>query len=218
MKPVTTLITALLLLAGSAAAAAPEPGQETGASLEPAAGRFLVARRGMHGPYFSRTVIYLIQHNSAGTLGVIVNRPLGLTAAEVLPDMHAVELDDYPVYIGGPVNPHIMVLLFRGDYQTELAQRVHDDIYASSDSAMLAQLVLDRKPVSELRMFAGQTGWSVGQLAEELEQDDWYVTEGDPDALFSDDTVNLWEKLINRLDPLGILVLRQGGPDTDARL
>jgi len=214
MKPITTIFTALLLLAGSAAGAAPVP--DTTGTLEPAAGRFLVARRSLHGPYFGRTVIYLIQHDTTGTLGVVVNRPLGMSAADVLPDMHVVELGAYPVYSGGPVNPHIMVMLIRGEYRTELAQHIRGDVYASSDSAMLTQLVQARKPVSELRLFAGQTGWAPGQLEQEIKADDWYVTEGDPDAVFSGDAVSLWEKMINRLDPLGIMVMQPAAPDGTA--
>jgi putative transcriptional regulator len=204
MKPITVLLALLLLLAGRTVPAGdPAPG-----TLEPAAGRFLVAQRNLYAPFFTRTVIYLIQHNSAGTVGVIVNRPLGKTAAEVLPDRQYPVLDSYPVYQGGPVNSGIMLMLFRGHYLTDLAQHVSHDIYASSDSAMLAQLMLAHKPVSELRMFAGQAGWLPGQLAAELARDDWYVTEGDPDALFADDTHDLWRTLIDRLDPQGILVQR----------
>jgi putative transcriptional regulator len=204
MKPITVTLALLLLLAGHSAPA----GDSATGRLEPAAGRFLVAQRNLYAPFFTRSVIYLIQHNSAGTVGVIVNRPLGKTAAEVLPDRQFPVLDTYPVYQGGPVNTRVMLLLFRGHYQTELAQHVSHDIYASSDNAMLAQLMLAHKPVSELRMFAGQAGWLPGQLAAELARDDWYVTEGDPDTLFADETNDLWQTLIDRLDPQGILVQR----------
>jgi putative transcriptional regulator len=200
----------LLLFQAHLLQAAPT-GEPISGPLEPAAGRFLVARRDLYAPFFSHSVIYLLQHNSAGTVGVIVNRPLGKTAAELLPDLQDQGLGSYPVFNGGPVNPRIMVLLFRGDYQQEPALHVSDDVYASSDSAMLAQLLVARKPVNELRMFAGQAGWLPGQLSRELARDDWYVTEGDPDALFSGDTRSLWRKLIDRLDPLGMLVQQHAG-------
>jgi len=219
MTPITIMIAVLLLLTGSALGAPPSPaGAAATDALEPAAGRFLVARRGLYGPYFSRTVVYLIQHNSEGSGGVIVNRPLGKNAADVLPDMHAIELGSYPVYLGGPVNPRIMVMLFRGNYSTELALHVSDDVYASSNLAMLTQMMTARKPGSELRMFAGQASWEPGQLAREIAQGYWYVAEGDPDALFSGDADYLWNKLINRLDPQGIMVLLHGGPAGAARL
>jgi len=219
MTPITIMIAVLLFLTGSALGApSPPAGAADAGALEPAAGRFLVARRGLYGPYFTRTVIYLIQHNSEGSVGVIVNRPLGKNVADVLPDMHAIELGSYPVYNGGPVNPRIMVMLFRGNYSTELALHVSDDVYASSNLAMLTQMMTTRKPGSELRMFAGQANWVPDQLAREIAQGYWYVTEGDPDALFSNDADYLWNKLINRLDPQGIIVLQHSGPADAARL
>jgi len=216
MKPITCVIAAFLL-AGNALCAAPADTAAAG-TLEPAAGRFLVASRGLYGPYFSKSVIYVLQHNSTGTVGVIVNRPLGRNVAEVLPDMQTLELGGYPVYNGGPVNPRIMVMLFRGSYSTELALHVSDDVYASSNTAMLAEIKTTRKPGSELRMFAGQASWAPGQLARELGQGTWYVTEGDPDALFAGDADYLWRKLINRLDPQGIMVRQQTDLMDAARL
>ncbi|MGB5474205.1 MAG: YqgE/AlgH family protein [Gammaproteobacteria bacterium] len=207
MKLITRVIAALLL-AGNAVSAAPA-GTAAAGTLEPAAGRFLVASRGLYGPYFSKSVIYLLQHNSTGTVGLIVNRPLGRNVAEVLPDVTTFGLGGYPVYNGGPVNPNIMVMLFRGSYSTELAVHVDGDVYASSNSAILEQMMTEQKPARELRMFAGQAGWLPGQLARELVQGSWHVTDGDPDTLFAGGGNDLWIKLIDRLDPLGILVMDQ---------
>ena len=39
----------------------------------PAPGLFLVASRDLADPHFSRTVIYLVTHNDAGSLGLVVN-------------------------------------------------------------------------------------------------------------------------------------------------
>lgn len=214
MKPTMPLLALLVLLAASAAPAVSAADD----TLAPAAGRFLVAQRGLTGPYFSHSVIYLLQHDATGTLGVIVNRPLGTQAGEVLPDLQTDALGSYPVYIGGPVNPRTVVLLFRGSYPSGLALHVAADVYASSDSLVLSQMKKEQKPAHELRLFAGSAGWAPGQLARELVQGSWYVTEGDPDAIFSADTDRLWSRLIDRLDPLGILVMDRTLPAAAPRL
>lgn len=211
------LIAALLLCLGGYALAAGAADPYT-TQLAPAAGRFLVAQRGLSGGYFGRTVVYLVQHDATGTVGVIVNRPLGKKVAEVLPDTETADLGAYPVYSGGPVHRSIMVMLFRGDYRTELALHVDEDVYASSNTAMLAQMLAEHKPAHQLRLYAGQAGWAPGQLVRELERGSWYVTEGDPDALFSADADGLWSRLIERLDPPGILVLEHSTAATAARL
>jgi putative transcriptional regulator len=184
---------------------AASPADPDAPALAPAPGCFLVAQRGLYGPYFTRTVIYLLQHGKDGSVGLIVNRPLGKRVADMLPDMHSFEIGAFPVYNGGPLSPHIMVMLFRGDYQTELALPVRDGVYASSNLAMLGVMLKSHKPESELRMFAGQANWEPGQLQQELGQHAWYVLPGNPDLLFGADSTHLWQRLINQVDPVGIV-------------
>ncbi len=205
MKPITITIAVLLLLAGNACCVAAPSGYPCDGTAEPVTGCFLVADRGLYGPYFGKAVVYLIQHNTEGSVGVIINHPLGKMLADLLPELRTIDPGSYPVYKGGPVNPHIMVMLFRDDYLPELALHVSDNVYASSNMKMLMQMMQDHKPDSELRMYAGQATWGPGQLARELELGYWYVTQGDPDAVFSDNADYLWSKLINRLDPQGIM-------------
>ena len=183
------------------AAAAGLPG-----GLEPAAGRLLVAQRSQYGPYFARSVVYLLQHDADGSVGLVLNRPLNKRVEELLPELRNHKLGNFPVYFGGPVSIRVMVMLFRGNYDSELALHVDADIYASSNVGMMGQLMLENKPQTELRLFAGQANWNPGQLQQELEQDSWFVIRADPELLFAADTARLWERLINALDPAGIIV------------
>ena len=42
---------------------------------------FLIAMPAMDDPYFSRTLIYIAEHNDQGALGLIVNRPIDMDLA-----------------------------------------------------------------------------------------------------------------------------------------
>jgi putative AlgH/UPF0301 family transcriptional regulator len=42
---------------------------------------FLIAMPAMDDPYFSRSLIYIAEHNDQGALGLIVNRPIELNLA-----------------------------------------------------------------------------------------------------------------------------------------
>jgi putative transcriptional regulator len=207
MCRIFTIIAWLLVACSVMAEPSTEPGTDPTTQPEAAAGHFLVARRNLHGPYFSRTVIYLLQHDEHGTVGLVVNRPLGKRVADMLPDTHSFEIGAYPVYNGGPVSPHIMVMLFRGVYHTDKALLVSDGVYASSNLAMLGEMLMAHKPDNELRMFAGQANWQPGQLQQELESHAWYVTAGDPALLFEGDVDHLWQRLINQIDPVGIVAV-----------
>jgi putative transcriptional regulator len=197
-----------ILLAGASTVAAAPPVIPHLKELDhPVTGCFLVAQRGQYGPYFARSVVYLVEHNAHGSIGLIINQPLGKRVADVLPDLQHAEAGTYPLWFGGPLSLHIMVLLFRGQYQTDLALPIRDGVYASSNLRMLDALVKARKPASELRMYAGQADWSPGQLEQEVADQSWYVVAGDPDVLFNADS-GLWQQLINQLDPPGIVAQR----------
>jgi putative transcriptional regulator len=45
---------------------------------------FLIAMPAMADPYFSRTLVYIAEHNARGALGVIVNRPLDMRLGTLL--------------------------------------------------------------------------------------------------------------------------------------
>jgi len=176
--------------------------------LEPAAGRLLVAQRSLHGPWFAQSVVYLLQHDAHGSIGLILNRPSAKQLSDVLPEVYHHKLGSFPVYYGGPVNTQLMVLLFRGDYATDYAVPVQGDVYASSDRRMLGTLLQENKPEQELRVFAGQAGWSPGQLQQELDEQSWYVMETTAEQVFESRDAELWQHLIDRLDPVGIIVMR----------
>lgn len=179
-----------------------------GKAMEPAPGRFLVAQRGLSGPYFSRTVIYLLQHDDEGSLGLVVNRPISYSASDVLPTLEGTQVGSYTLYNGGPVGVHMMIMLVKDIPDTDLALKVIEGVYASNDKELLDRMVARQKPASELRLYIGHAGWLPGQLERELQENSWYVTDGDPAAIFSDDTTSLWQNLIDRIDPTGIMVLR----------
>src|SRR4029079_9453922 len=54
--------------------------------LPPAAHRLLIAAPSLADPEFFRTVVFLIEHDDTGTVGVIVNRPSHTPARHILPD------------------------------------------------------------------------------------------------------------------------------------
>ena len=45
---------------------------------------FLIAMPHMADPHFAQTVTYLIEHNAEGAMGLIINRPSGLSLADVI--------------------------------------------------------------------------------------------------------------------------------------
>jgi len=97
-------------------------------------------------------------------------------------------------------------MLVRSESATEGMAHVVDDVYISSDRRVLDEVLAAKKPDSELRFYIGHSGWAVGQLDFELVRGNWHVVTADTDAIFSGETDSLWNRLIERLEPMGIQV------------
>lgn len=174
---------------------------------EPAAGMFLVARRDLQDPHFSHSVIYLLEHGSEGSTGLIVNRPSEVKLSEAVSGISAQVAASHPLYFGGPVQHSQIIMLMRNARQSRLIQHIVDDIYVSADRHVMDRLLAENKPEDELHFYVGHAGWSQGQLARELRRGSWHVVEADAEAIFSSNPRTLWERLIERLEPRGLYVM-----------
>lgn len=181
-------------------------------NLQPAPGRFLVAKRSLLDPNFRETVIYLVAHDEEGTWGMVVNRRTEMRLSEVLPDIEQNEASEHRVFVGGPVELQHLVMLFKGGVEQGRVQQVSGDVYVSLDRGVLEKLLEEHTPTESLRLFAGHAGWAPGQLEAEIAEDAWYVVPGDIEAVFSRNVVFLWHHMIAQLEPDGLEVHKQPPP------
>jgi putative transcriptional regulator len=88
-------------------------GRPTGAIEQ---GKFLVARRSLRDPNFVETVVFLIEFNDDGALGVIINRPTGVRLSRLLPRVEGLGEHEEVVYFGGPVSRSQILMLFHAEH------------------------------------------------------------------------------------------------------
>ena len=67
------------------------------------AGTLLLANTDLLEPTFRRSVIYIVEHNDGGTLGVVLNRPSETAVYNVLPQWAKLASKPKTMFIGGPV-------------------------------------------------------------------------------------------------------------------
>ena len=179
----------------------------TGASTgEPERGMFLVARRALDDPNFGQSVVYLVEHGEDGTLGLIVNQSSDVSLSEAVPDIEDKQATLHVLQYGGPVGLPMILMLVRSELATEGMEHVSNGVYISSDRRVLDEVLATKKTGSEVRFYIGHSGWAAGQLDFELKRGSWHVVAAGTDAIFSDKTASLWNRLIERLEPRGIQV------------
>lgn len=67
------------------------------------AGTLLLANTDLLEPTFRRSVIYIVEHNDGGTLGVVLNRSSETAVYNVLPQWAKLTAKPKTMFIGGPV-------------------------------------------------------------------------------------------------------------------
>jgi len=190
---------------------APEPGRPgPGGQLVAEKGVFLVARRDLPDPNFHHAVVLIVQHDEHGTLGLIVNRRTRFRLHDALPDLVGAEAAGHRLYFGGPVGKTLLVMLLRNEKPGKTLDAITDEVSFSADREVLERLIARKKPEAELRLYLGHAGWGRGQLSHELARGDWHLTKADANSIFGE-AEELWDRLIDDLDPPGFDVRRRSG-------
>jgi len=168
----------------------------------PAAGRLLVASALLTDPNFSRTVVLLLDHDSNGSVGVVLNRPSDLSVAHALPEWSRWAGEPGLVFHGGPVGLDSALAL--GALSAVPAETGQPSGWRRVSGAV-GLIDLGRAPdlldsaVCEVRVFAGHAGWGPGQLNSELAAGAWLVLDALPGDVFSAKPECLWRTVLRRL-------------------
>lgn len=163
------------------------------------AGNLLVATPLLDEPTFGRSVVYLIAHNEEGSLGVIINRMSDTPVDAVLPAWGDYVARPRALYMGGPVETDAAlamgVLRDANDGAEDVFQPVVGPVTLVSLAAEPAEVT---PKLRGLRVFAGHSGWGVGQLEAELAEGAWTVLPGLPGDLLVGPQVDLWFQVLRR--------------------
>jgi putative transcriptional regulator len=136
-------------------------------------GRILLSDPFSNDDYFGRSVVYLCDHNSEGSFGFVLNNYIDLDLHEIAKNFPNIKTR---VSIGGPVETQSIYFLHTLENKIEGSQHVGDGIYVGGDYSQLTELI-EKKEISEkdVRFFLGYSGWTKGQLQEEIENHAWIV-------------------------------------------
>ena len=165
-----------------------------------AAGKLLIAARGLPDGNFSRTVVFLIAHSDEGAMGVVVNRRTDVTLAKVFPDLGASGASVSQAFIGGPVERTAAVGLVRGPDTPAGARHIVDGVSVVSTQDALQTLVKTGAASSRFRVYLGYAGWGAGQLEAETMEGSWHVVAGEAVVVFDPDPAAMWQRQIARTE------------------
>ncbi len=156
---------------------------------------FLIAMPGLQDAIFSRSVVYLCEHNERGALGLVINKLCDMDLKRLFEKVELPLLRDdlltAPVFLGGPV-------------QTErgfvLHERAHapghsgEPVYASTLTIPGGLEMTTSKDVLEalsagagprkVLVSLGYAAWGEGQLESELSENSWLTVAASTSIIF----------------------------------
>jgi putative transcriptional regulator len=172
------------------------------------AGTLLLANTDLTEPTFRRSVIYVVEHNDGGTLGVVLNRTSETAVYNVLPQWAKLATKPKTMFIGGPVKRDAALCLAT----LRVGADPGDVPGLRHVQGRIVMVDLDAEPdsiapmVEGVRIFAGYSGWTLGQLEGEIERDDWIVLSALPADVQVGPRADLWSRVLRRQPmPLSLL-------------
>lgn len=167
-------------------------------------GQFLIAMPSLEGSFFEGALIYLIEHNSDGAFGLIVNQQLAISVGEVLKQLNTnydENLDSTPVINGGPVDPERGFILHRPSSNAWQGQLLLPDGISLTNSNDILESKAHGEDIGDYVIALGYSGWSAGQLEEEMGDNVWLNVSAPSDAILS---LPISDRLNECLKTLGI--------------
>lgn len=165
-------------------------------NLARAQGFLLVAQPTLTDPNFAQTVVLVAPTADGGAVGLVLNRPLHFSLADMLPDHPQLSRFREPLRQGGPVDPQGLFAVVQGPGPRGMAARVSEALHIVIEKATLEE-VMTADP-DTVRFYSGYAGWAPGQLQYEVSQGGWWVLPLDEDAARRRDTDGLWREMSER--------------------
>jgi len=173
--------------------------------MPPSAGSLLIASATLVDPNFARCLILMLDSDTDGSLGVILNQPSETPVAAVLGPWQDLASEPGVLFRGGPVEGNAALALgsLSGDAEPPGWRPLTN---------RLGLLDLDTAPedcagtLSGVRVYAGYAGWGAGQLDAEIAEGSWHVVDATEADLFARSPDRLWRDVLRRQPtPLSLL-------------
>lgn len=161
-------------------------------------GDLLISEPFLPDPNFERSVILLCEHNEDGSIGFVLNKPMELQLKDVLEEVNGFEK---VLYRGGPVQEDTLHFIHRFGTSLEGSEEIGNGIYWGGNFEQLLSMINTKQlNPTDFLFFVGYSGWSPGQLENELKEESWIVHKNaSPFDVFDSSAPNLWRKVLNNM-------------------
>jgi len=171
--------------------------------------QFLIAMPGMADNTFAGAVIYMCEHTDKGALGLVINKPIDIKLKNLFEKVELTldreDLAEAPVYFGGPVQTERGFVLHErldgdagegGHYNSSL--QIPGGLEMTTSKDVLEALSSGAGP-KKILVTLGYSGWSAGQLEEEIGRNGWINVSAEPGIIFDTPVEQRYDKALSLL-------------------
>jgi putative transcriptional regulator len=166
--------------------------------------QFLIAMPGMVDENFAGAVVYLCEHTDKGALGLVINKPIDIKLKSLFEKvdltLERADLQDEPVFFGGPVQTERGFVLHEkvpgdgGSYSSSI-EIAGGGLEMTTSKDVLEALSQGLGPKKVL-ITLGYSGWSAGQLEDELGRNGWLTVDAAPEVIFDTPVEQRYERAL----------------------
>ena len=147
----------------------------------------------MNDPFFSKSVVLICDHNSHGSMGVILNKKLNQKKSNPESGIEAIN-NERVIFFGGPVMVNFTLLLHDEKKLEDTSYKIAENLFLSNNG-----FTNNKIRISNKKFISGYAGWSKGQLENEIKNGDWIVQKARDDLIFETDCEKIWNNVMKSL-------------------
>jgi len=159
--------------------------------------QFLIAMPGMTDPNFSQSVTLVCEHNAAGALGIVINKPLKMDLGDVFEQLGLDSKDERLVrrlvLRGGPVQTDRGFVLHSAGTTWDSTLPFSERVHLTTSRDILDAMAGGHGPEQAI-VALGYAGWEAGQLEDEMAQNAWLSVPADDRLMFSTPLEERWHE------------------------
>ena len=167
-------------------------------SLLPEKGKILISEPFLRNMYFQRSVALLVEHDTNGSMGFVLNKKTGFYLNDFVDGWENVP--PIPLFLGGPVSHDQLFFIHSLGDIIPGSIRIADKLYFYGDFEHLNYYLLSGQPVhGRVKFFLGYSGWTKNQLAEEIAQDSWLVGKTSNRKIMIAEDESFWKNAVETI-------------------
>nr|WP_297352556.1 YqgE/AlgH family protein [uncultured Caldimonas sp.] len=177
--------------------------------------QFLIAMPGMADDTFAGAVVYLCEHTDKGALGLVINKPIDIKLRNLFEKVELTldreDLAETPVFFGGPVQTERGFVLHEpvgGHYNSSLS--IPGGLEMTTSKDVLEALSNGAGPKKVL-VTLGYSGWSAGQLEDEIARNGWLTVSAEPEVIFDTPVERRYERALSLLGVHPSMLMQEAG-------